>query len=100
MLDAAAAAAGIEPVGGMVNAERSFTVETISAGRGQLNVTVTNPLGVQEPVSLIHLSLSSCVRRCEMKFSVEKIVKFYEGLWKLSRPCCCEFFVQFFFVIS
>jgi len=51
---AAAADAGIEPVGGTVGAERSFTVETFSAGRGQLLVTVTSPLGTQEPVCITH----------------------------------------------
>ena len=39
---------GIE--GGNVGSERSFTVETISAGRGDVNVTVTNPLATTEPV--------------------------------------------------
>ena len=51
---AAAADAGIEPVGGTVGVERSFTVETFSAGRGQLLVTVTNPHGTEEPVSITH----------------------------------------------
>jgi len=41
---------GIEVVGGSVGAKRSFTVETFSAGRGDLQVTVTNPQGVVEPV--------------------------------------------------
>jgi len=41
---------GIEPAGGTVGSERSFTVETFSAGRGDVKVTITNPMGTVEPV--------------------------------------------------
>lgn len=44
---------GIEPHGVVVGAPANFTVETISAGKGQVEVTVTNPHGQLEPVSII-----------------------------------------------
>ena len=44
-----------------MGSKRSFTVETYSAGRGDLNVTVTNPLGTVEPVCLsVCLSVYVC----------------------------------------
>ena len=62
---------GIESVGGTVGSKRSFTVETFSAGRGDVQVTVTNPLGTVEPVCVpvylsvsLALSLSVCLSVC------------------------------------
>ncbi|XP_044766045.1 filamin-A isoform X1 [Coccinella septempunctata] len=43
---------GVEPTGVVVGAPATFTVETFSAGRGQVEVTVENPLGQQEPVDI------------------------------------------------
>jgi len=49
-------------VGGTVGSQRSFTVETYSAGRGDVKVTITNPLAAVEPVGLSDcVSLSLCV---------------------------------------
>jgi hypothetical protein len=42
---------GIEPTGPVVGAPANFTVETFSAGKGQVDVTVLNPSGKPEPVS-------------------------------------------------
>lgn len=43
---------GIEPKGNQVGAPARFTVETFSAGQGTLEVTVLNPKGGKEPVSI------------------------------------------------
>jgi len=43
--------AGLEPIGNTAGNPARFIVETFSAGRGDLTVTVLNPRGVQEPVS-------------------------------------------------
>ncbi|XP_025833644.1 filamin-A isoform X1 [Agrilus planipennis] len=43
---------GIEPTGPVVGAPANFTVETFSAGKGQVDVTVTNPKGLREPVEV------------------------------------------------
>jgi len=40
---------GIEPTGNAVGAQARFTVETFSAGRGDLEIIVVNPNGVTEP---------------------------------------------------
>jgi len=45
--------AGLEPVGNTAGNPARFIVETFSAGRGDLTVTVLNPRGVQEPASTI-----------------------------------------------
>lgn len=42
---------GIEPTGPVVGAPANFTVETFSAGKGKIDVTVENPNGQLEPVS-------------------------------------------------
>lgn len=42
---------GIEPSGPVVGAPAIFTVETFSAGKGNVDVTVENPYGKLEPVS-------------------------------------------------
>jgi filamin len=42
---------GIEPSGPVVGAPANFTVETFSAGKGKIEVTVENPNGQLEPVS-------------------------------------------------
>lgn len=44
---------GIEPSGPVVGAPANFTVETFSAGKGNVEVTVENPAGQFEPVSYI-----------------------------------------------
>lgn len=43
---------GIEPTGPVVGAPANFTVETFSAGRGQVDVIVENPKGQKEPVEV------------------------------------------------
>ncbi|KAK9889074.1 hypothetical protein WA026_004346, partial [Henosepilachna vigintioctopunctata] len=43
---------GIEPTGLVVGAPANFTVETFSAGKGQVEVNVENPLGQQEQVDI------------------------------------------------
>ncbi|KAK6619966.1 hypothetical protein RUM44_006366 [Polyplax serrata] len=43
---------GIESHGPVVDKPSNFTVETISAGKGQVDVIVTNPKGYQEPVDI------------------------------------------------
>jgi hypothetical protein len=41
---------GIEPTGNSVGAPARFTVETFSAGRGELEIVLLNPKGVKETV--------------------------------------------------
>lgn len=43
---------GIEPTGNMVKKRAEFTVETISAGSGEVIVYVEDPAGHKEEVSL------------------------------------------------
>lgn len=43
---------GIEPTGPVVGAPAIFTVETFSAGKGKVDVTVENPNGQLEPVDV------------------------------------------------
>lgn len=54
---------GVEPVGNVVMKRTVFTVETISAGMGEVLVYVEDPAGHQEEVTLLleqwTLSLSS-----------------------------------------
>lgn len=45
--------AGLEPFGNTAGNPARFIVETFSAGRGDLAVTVLNPRGVQEPASTV-----------------------------------------------
>lgn len=52
---------GIEPTGPVVGAPAIFTVETFSAGKGKVDVSVENPKGHPEPVRLLIL--------CILKFS-------------------------------
>lgn len=42
---------GIEPTGNQVGAPARFTVETFSAGKGEVEVIILNPKGKQESVS-------------------------------------------------
>ena len=51
---------GIEPTGNSVGAPARFTVETFSAGRGEIEVTILNPKGGKEPVSILCYQLQSC----------------------------------------
>ncbi|XP_074644606.1 filamin-C-like isoform X4 [Tubulanus polymorphus] len=44
---------GIEPKGNSVGAQARFTVETFSAGKGKVEVSVINPQGIQEPCEII-----------------------------------------------
>jgi len=44
---------GLDASGNSVGAPARFTVETFSAGKGELDVTVINPNGIQEPVCLV-----------------------------------------------
>lgn len=41
---------GIEPSGPSVGAKTQFTIETFSAGKGTVDVSVENPRGKAEPV--------------------------------------------------
>lgn len=41
---------GIEPTGPIINAPANFTVETFSAGKGNVEVTVEDPRGTSLPV--------------------------------------------------
>ncbi|CAL8082481.1 unnamed protein product [Orchesella dallaii] len=43
---------GIEPSGPVVGAPANFTVETFSAGKGDVSVMVENPRGAKEPVEI------------------------------------------------
>nr|CAD7457189.1 unnamed protein product [Timema tahoe] len=43
---------GIEPSGPVVGAPANFTVETFSAGKGQVDVAIENPHGEVEPVDI------------------------------------------------
>ncbi|XP_059469559.1 filamin-A isoform X2 [Neocloeon triangulifer] len=43
---------GIEPTGPVVGAPANFTVETFSAGKGQVDIAVKNPAGQAEPVDV------------------------------------------------
>ncbi|KAK5639704.1 hypothetical protein RI129_012196 [Pyrocoelia pectoralis] len=43
---------GIEPIGPVVGAPANFTVETFSAGKGQVDVAVENGAGLKEPVEV------------------------------------------------
>jgi len=45
-----AVSAGIEPTGNCIGAPARFTVETFSAGRGQIEVIILNPKGATEKV--------------------------------------------------
>ena len=49
--------AGLNVSGNTVGAEARFTVETFSAGRGDLDITVINPDGRQEKVRNCDLPL-------------------------------------------
>jgi filamin len=42
---------GIEPTGNLVNVPTKFSIETFSAGNGDVEVTIINPAGEKEPVS-------------------------------------------------
>lgn len=44
---------GLDVSGNNVGAPARFTVETFSAGKGELDVTVINPNSIQEPVSIM-----------------------------------------------
>lgn len=57
--------AGIEPTGNMVKKRAEFTVETRSAGQGEVLVYVEDPAGHQEEVGLCagragHWDASTC----------------------------------------
>jgi len=51
---------GIEPTGPIVSAPANFTVETFSAGKGNVDVTVDDPKGNKLPVRRRSLSIESC----------------------------------------
>lgn len=48
---------GIEPTGVNVGAPTMFTIETFSAGKGNVEVFIENPKGQLEPVSFNYLIL-------------------------------------------
>lgn len=43
---------GIEPIGNLVDAPTKFTIETVAAGNGDVEVMLINPKGQKEPVSV------------------------------------------------
>lgn len=45
---------GLEPKGNQIGAPARFTIETFSAGKGEIEVKVLNPKGVTEKVSISH----------------------------------------------
>lgn len=51
---------GIEPTGNMVKKRAEFTVETRSAGQGEVLVYVEDPAGHQEEVGLSIVRARSC----------------------------------------
>ncbi|KAG5896019.1 hypothetical protein JTB14_007584 [Gonioctena quinquepunctata] len=68
---------GIEPTGPLVGAPATFTVETFSAGKGQVDVIVENPRGQKD--------------RAEVKFNDDKNLTYavsytppYEGNYKIN----------------
>lgn len=48
---------GLEPKGNQVGAPARFTVETFSAGKGSVEVTILNPKGSKEQVSFFFFFL-------------------------------------------
>ena len=56
------ACAGLEPIGNTAGNPARFMVETFSAGRGDLTVTILNPRGVQEPVSKAYITTAIRLR--------------------------------------
>lgn len=52
--------AGIEPTGNMVKKRAEFTVETRSAGQGEVLVYVEDPAGHQEEVELWAVRAGHC----------------------------------------
>lgn len=50
---------GIEPTGPIVGAPANFTVETFSAGKGNVDVTVDDPKGNKLPVRIESLYLEN-----------------------------------------
>lgn len=49
---------GIEPSGPIIGAPANFTVETFSAGKGNVEVTVDDPKGLKLPVGIFVISLT------------------------------------------
>ena len=49
---------GIEPLGNLVDAPTKFNIETVMAGNGEVDVSVINPKGQKEPVSISSSNLS------------------------------------------
>ncbi|CAH1784407.1 unnamed protein product [Owenia fusiformis] len=71
---------GIEPSGNSVGAPARFTVETFSAGRGEVQITVLNPKGQQETCEVVFNNdrnlTYSCVYTPTMEGKYRVIVKF------------------------
>ena len=55
---------GIEPTGNLVDAPTKFTVETLTAGHGDVDVSVINPKGLKEPVKEVLCSLAVFFIHC------------------------------------
>ena len=58
---------GVEPTGPVVGGPANFTVETFSAGKGNVEVVVENPRGEPIPVSplaLLFLEITSHIYIC------------------------------------
>lgn len=52
---------GLEPTGNVVGAPARFTVETMGAGAGEVEVVLLNPKGVAEKVTLSLIVLMNTV---------------------------------------
>lgn len=52
---------GIEPSGPIIGAPANFTVETFSAGKGNVEVTVDDPKGLKLPVGIFVIRLTYLV---------------------------------------
>ena len=59
---------GVEPTGNLIDAPTNFFVETFSAGQGDVQVTIINPKGQIEPVSLLSSQPSSQFQLLSLRF--------------------------------
>ncbi|ELU02482.1 hypothetical protein CAPTEDRAFT_100310, partial [Capitella teleta] len=74
---------GIEPTGNSVGAPARFTVETFSAGRGELEITVLNPKGGKETIEITFNNdrnlTYSCVTYVPKKTGIHTVTVSYGG---------------------
>lgn len=62
---------GLQPVGVCVGAETHFTVETFSAGKGQVEVFIEDPQGAQVPVELKYNDDKNMTYTCSYTAAME-----------------------------